>query len=474
KSSAAFIRILGIAYLVAFVSLWSQLTGLIGSSGILPASEFLTSIRAETGIERYWFVPTIFWLRAGDGILELACALGVLLSLFLIAGIASSPICLSLWILYLSLVTVGDDFLEFQWDNLLLEIGFLIIFLTPPKLWNKFSPQTPPSSMVLWLLRWLLFRLMFSSGMVKLVSGDPTWRNLTALQFHYETQPLPTWIGWFFHQLPLGFQKMSAVTMFGIELIIPFLFFMPKRIRYFGCGATLFLQILILLTGNYCFFNLLTIGLCILLLDDKFWSQKALEPEPAHPARWPQWIIASIAAIVLTVTGMQVSHLFWRRPAWPLPAVLLYRLVAPFRSMNSYGLFAVMTTKRPEIIIEGSHDGKTWSAYEFKWKPGDLKRRPQFVEPHQPRLDWQMWFAALGSYKHNPWFISLMRRLLEGSSDVLNLLAKNPFPDKPPKYVRALLYEYRFTDRETLRTTGNWWRRELKGLYCPVISLSRS
>jgi predicted DCC family thiol-disulfide oxidoreductase YuxK len=268
-----FLRALGVVYLVAFVSLGTQINGLIGHNGILPADQFMSAVKQQCdardiGLERFHLLPTLCWFDASDGFLDFQCAAGTVLALLLIAGIAPVPCLVLLWLLYLSLATIGRDFLGFQWDNLLLEAGFLAIFFAPLQLLPRPSRGTPPSRAVLWLLWLLLFKLMFSSGCVKLLSGDPNWRNLTALTFHYYTQPLPTWIGWYANQLPLWFQKLSCAAMFGIELGAPWLIFAPRRLRFLGGAAIAALQILILLTGNYTFFNLLTLALCLLLLDD--------------------------------------------------------------------------------------------------------------------------------------------------------------------------------------------------------------
>jgi hypothetical protein len=316
---------------------------------------------------------------------------------------------------------------------------------------------------------------MFSSGVVKLTSGDMTWRDLTALLFHYETQPLPTWIGWYAHQLPSLLQKFSVVAMFFVELFIPFLVFGTAISRRIACLILIGFQFLIAATGNYGFFNLLTIALSILLLDDAIWPDRlkkwfAPRKEEIETKSWTRWIIAPFAAIILIVTSIQMTSIFRTRIPWPIPIAVLYRAAAPFNSINSYGLFAMMTTSRPEIIIEGSNDGLDWRTYEFKWKAGDLKKRPKFVAPHQPRLDWQMWFAALGSYRQNPWFINFLVRLLQGSPDVLSLLERNPFPQSPPKFIRAGLYEYRFTTLAEGGVHKAWWKRELGGSYSPVMS----
>jgi len=475
-----FLRSLGVIYLMAFLSLRAQIIGLIGQDGILPASSFLQALQKSMGSERYWFFPTLAWFNADDAFLRFLGSAGVFFSFLVILDVLTAPALAVLWILYLSLVVVSQDFLSFQWDALLLETGFLAIFFAPIQILPGLSRQTPPSPTVLWLLRWLLFRLMFGSGVVKLASGDATWRNLTALSFHYETQPLPTPISWYMHQLPGGFQKVSVVVMFAIELLVPFLIFTPRRLRFVAAGLIAFLQVGIFLTGNYTFFNLLALALCLILLDDTLlgrffprpWGAQmvALGAQGRKPF-YKRFLVAALAGMILGVSGLHVAGMFMRRKNLPGPALQVLARLEPFRIVNSYGLFAVMTTSRPEIIVEGSYDGETWLEYEFKYKPGDVKRAPRWVAPHQPRLDWQMWFAALGNYSHNPWFVNFLVRLLQGSPEVLALLGKNPFPDAPPRYVRALLYDYHFTDFATLRAEGAWWRRELKGWYFPVASL---
>jgi predicted DCC family thiol-disulfide oxidoreductase YuxK len=485
----SFVSCLGIIYLIAFVSLWVQIDGLIGSKGIVPAAQTMGMIRQEANARNlrwsrcYLQAPTLCWFSSSDRFLNVQCAAGVALAVLLIVGIAPAPCLFLLWLIYLSLCTVSDPFLGFQWDVLLLETGFLAIFFAPWNWWPRHPAREPsPSRLALWLLRWLLFMLMFRSGCVKLTSGDPTWRHLTALNFHFETQPLPTWIGWRVHHFPAWVHKSDTLLMFAIEIGFPFLIFLPRRPRQLACLAFVALQFFIMLTGNYCFFNLLTMVLCLTLLDDAA-LQKCL------PARWcrcrqtqqvQEWsvlrslrgfLIAPVTAILLVTSLVQLFGMF-HPPIW-LPRKLLKaeEILAPLRTFNGYGLFQVMTTSRAEIVIEGSNDGVNWQEYEFKYKPGDLKRRPGFVEPHQPRLDWQMWFAALGDYQHNPWLVNFCFRLLQGSPPVLALLAKNPFPDAPPKYIRAVAYEYHFTDTATRKKTGEWWRREPLGIYLPAVAL---
>ncbi len=465
-----FLRMLAVTYAIAFASLGVQITGLIGHRGILPARAFFDSIAQSFGSVRYFAVPSIFWLNASDGALRGICWAGVALAAALLIGRLERLILALLWILYLSLSSAGQDFLGFQWDSLLLETGFLAIFLGRSKT-------------VVWLFRWLVFRVFFLSGAVKLLSHDPTWRDFTALRYHFHTQPLPTLFGWFFEKAPDWFLRFSTQVMFGIELAAPFLIFMPRRLRMLGASLLLGLEVLIALTGNYGFFNLLAMVLCLFLFDDRVFSRirlgrrvetrrqaTRLRVEKRLAPRRPERVItALLAAFILTLGITRMYETFSGASPEPLRTVVRY--TSPLQIVNPYGLFAVMTTSRPEIILEGSRDGETWLAYDFPYKPGALNRAPRWVAPHQPRLDWQMWFAALGSVRQNPWFVNLAVRLLEGSPEVEALLSSNPFGDRPPRYVRASVYEYTFTDNATRRRTGEWWKREARGLYLPPVGL---
>jgi lipase maturation factor 1 len=454
------------------VSLAVQIQGLAGSQGILPAHTLLEWIRPRAGAERFWMAPTVFWLGDGDVALGAVPIAGAVLSVLLLAGVAPVPILFSMWALYLSLAVVGQVFLGYQWDALLLETGLLAVFLAPGGLRPRPGRESPPSPVAVWLFRWLLFRLMFGSGLVKLMSGDPTWRSLTALRYHYWTQPLPTWIGWYAAHLPDGGQSVSTGVMFAIELGAPLLLFAPRRVRRLAFPSLVGLQVLIALTGNYAFFNLLAAALCLFALEDADlpagWRARYGPPAEGRRPFWPRGVLYPVAAIIGFVSAGEMMRTVGVVP--PAPFRALRRVVGPLWSINSYGLFAVMTTTRPEIIVEGSDDGRTWLAYEFKWKPGDVTRRPGFVAPHQPRLDWQMWFAALGACEDNPWLLQLLARLLQGSPPVLALLARNPFPDRPPRLIRAELYDYTPTDLATRARQGEWWRREARGDYCPVVS----
>ena len=484
---ALFLRGFGLVALTAFLSLGVQVTGLVGHDGVLPAADLLAAARDQLGAGAPWALPTLAWLGPSDALLRGLCWAGAGASVLLALGLLPVASLLTILVSYVSLVNVGRDFLEFQWDGLLVETAVAALLLAPAFLRLRPARDPSPPRVSLWLARWLLFRLMFSSALVKLRSGDPTWRSLTALRFHYQTQPLPPWTAWYAHHLPAGFQAFSAATMFAIEGLVPFLVLAPRRIRFAGAFAMIGLQLLIALTGNYGFFNLLAVLLCVPLFDDAFWPPwlGRLVGAPREP--WP-------GEAMQVARGPSPLHRFVRRPLavalvlvglvplWGTiglsmrtlgPLAYAYAATMPFRLVNPYGLFAVMTTERREIVIEGSDDGATWKEYAFRWKPGALDRRPRFVTPHMPRLDWQMWFAALGDVRGNYWFVSLCDRLLRGSPPVLALMGPDPFPSAPPRFVRAVLYRYEFTTAGQRRATGAWWRRERLGLYLPAITLEQ-
>jgi len=435
-----FLRLLGCIYLVAFISFGVQAAGLVGSHGILPFANFLKAIRAEFGRSAWRYAPSVLWLRPTDAALSAVWIAGCVCALIAALGKwqrLAFALCLVLW---LSVCSIGQDFLGFQWDALLVETGFLAVFAAA---WP----------IRIWLFRWLAFRLMFFSGVVKLASHDPVWRGLTALRYHYETQPLPNPLSWLMYQLPMLIQKFSTAFILIVELAVPFLFFMPRKLRHAGAWITILLQVLIFLTGNYTYFNLLAILLCMWMF---------IEPE--RDLRF-NIVDFGLAAVIGLLSLMLCLNLF----AIPLPpgGSALLHMAAPFEIVNNYGLFAVMTTERDEIIVEGSNDGTNWRAYEFRYKPGDPNRAPPIVAPHQPRLDWQMWFAALGTYQQNRWFVNFVIRLLEGEPAVTHLLAYNPFPAAPPRFIRARLFRYDFTHFGE----KGWWKREDRGLYIPPVSL---
>ena len=449
-----FLRILAAIYFIAFASIAVQVTGLIGERGIAPLERYLAAVSQNFGAQGYRLMPTVFWIAHSDKVLQAACAVGAAVSLLLLLGYFERASLVSLYVLYLSLCTAGQEFLSFQWDFLLLETGFLAIFLGNSKL-------------VVFLFRWLLFRLTFLSGAVKLMSHDPTWRNLTAMRYHYWTQPLPTTVAWYANQLPFWCQRFSTAMVFVIELAVPLLFFAPRPWRFLGGFSLLFLQSLIFLTGNYTFFNLLTMALCLFLFDDAALAKLRLR---IRRVRIKPAVAAAVAVIIMILSVSELWGMFFGVTSEE--GNYFVRLVAPFGIVNTYGLFAVMTTTRPEIIVQGSNDRRIWLDYEFKYKPGDLRSAPRWVAPYQPRLDWQMWFAALSGPQGAPWFDNFMVRLLQGSPEVRGLLANDPFAGAAPKYVRALLFNYGFTDFSTRRETGDWWTRRARDLYFPEISLA--
>lgn len=483
------VRGVALVYLIAFLSLFLQIDGLFSQKGILPIAQSMDQMVRSypPGGFQLSDLPTVFLISSSDSLLKGACIAGMITALTAALGLLSGLMLFVCWVLYISFLSTGADFMSFQWDILLLEAGMLAALWAPwamasPPLQNTKGADGPPSLILLWLLRWLLFRLMFMSGMCKLLSGDEAWSSLTALAYHYETQPLPTPLAWFCNLLPLWFQQLSCLLMFGIEIFCPFLIFGNKLSRRIAFGALAGLQVLILLSGNYTFFNLLSIILCFTLIEDSLWRRifpgsLRTSLENAASITNTKWQLAQRIMVLPMVAILGLANLcllvVHTTGGEALPASLreFVGSVRQLHLVNSYGLFAVMTQKRIEIVLEGSNDGKEWVAYEFPFKPGDLHRPPPIVAPMQPRLDWQMWFAALGTVEQNPWFTSFVQKILEGDKAVTALLSKNPFPDKPPRFLRAQSYEYHFTDVHELMSKGTWWKRTYVGEYMPVVTL---
>ena len=463
--SFLFLRLFGLIYFFAFVSFGVQALGLIGSRGILPLADLVDEVAGSVGPERFYFMPMAFWLNSSDLAIEIVCWGGAALSLLLFVNRLERVSLILLYALYLSLLYAGQAFMTYQWDTFLLETGFLALIM---------SLATVPG---IWLLRWLLFRFMFMSGVVKLASGDPNWWNLSALSYHFVTQPLPTPLAWYAAHLPPCGLKIATAGTFFVELLLPFLIFCPRRLRFVAAFGVLLLQTCILITGNYNWFNLQTMLLCLPLFDDaalqKTWVGRIgrLAPAPARgasPRRTVRLAVGALAALILLTSLVKMDERFGGSP--PTAALAIDRFVEPAHIVSAYGLFAVMTTERDEIVIEGSDDGLAWREYEFWYKPGDVERAPPWNIPHQPRLDWQMWFASLEDPQRLPWFWGFVRRLLENEPTVTALLKKNPFADKPPTFIRGEFYDYVFSDANE-KAKGVWWRRRLQGLYFPVSRL---
>ncbi len=458
-----FLRSLGIIYAFAFGSLSTQILGLVGQHGLLHAAATMQAMHQALGSRAYWDVPTLLWLNMSDQAMGLCCGLGVFFALLLAINVLprlSAALC---FVLYLSIASVGQPFTLFQWDALLLEAGFLAIFAGVPWL--------------VWVYRFLVFRLMFESGIVKLLSGDRNWENLHALRFHFMTQPLPNPMAWYVHHFqPWLLDSLTGWTLL-IELVAPFLLFMPRRIRHMGAKFLIALQVCIALTGNYAYFNLLTLASLIWAFDDESFESLAKRLKWLRP-RLPltfgtqfkalRVAAAAVLAVVVYLGATQVLSLFAPDFANRLSANLAW--TAPFEVVNSYGLFAVMTTTRPEIVFEGSNDQQTWQEYELPYKPGDVHHGLPVIAPMQPRLDWQLWFAALSNEQQEPWVGVLALRLLQGEPQVVEFFSKVPF-QTPPKYIRAQRYLYTFTTPRERGQTGDIWKRSLIGPYLPTLSL---
>ena len=496
---------LACASAIAVLSLWVQIDGLAGSRGLTPAVDAQAAFE-DSGWGGDWsWRPTLLWLDTSDAMLHGLCAAGVLLALLMLVDVAPALCALGLWAVYLSLAWAGGPFLNFQWDTLLIETLLLAAFWLPWRL-RRAQGVDAECALARWLLWWLLVRFMFESGVVKLSSGDPTWADLSAMTYHYMTQPLPHGLSWFAHHQPLWAHEAAALGMFFVELVVPFFVLLPWALRLIPGLSTraqllprrlafpllVGLQLVIGVTGNYGFFNLLTIVLCLPLLDDGLLGPRDRSLLAAPRAAWPRQLATAVFAVpVLLISGLQLHDLHpewsadrprlsrehveqglaetWRADG-PATAARLFELRAqPFLSVNAYGLFRVMTTRRPEIVIQGSLDGEQWVDYAFRWQVGDVERAPGWVQPHMPRLDWQLWFEALRwepaahrrqPYSPSPWFGSLIERLLEAEPAVLALLADDPFDGAQPRAVRTTLFDDRFTTPEERDESGAWWHRE--------------
>ena len=466
-----FCRFLGLIFLVAFISLWSQLDQLILSDGILPANDYIEHLRGVlTQQKNPPLIPTIFWLHSSDTSLQAFCLLGVLSSICLFLWIRPRLMALGSWFTYLSFFNISQDFLAFQWDILLLESGFICTIAAPWK-----GTRIIDNKLLRWILWLLLFKLIFSSGVVKLTSGDVTWRDLSALNYHYFTQPIPNPISWYVHQLPHWVHSISTLLMFFIELLVPFLILINPHLRIAAAAIIIVFMTLIFCSGNFAYFNLLTIVICLPAIEDDFWKKIWLFPlfklEDIKRAqnRFGNLLKASIIVLLMILNLVPLFNLLEHTRAF-IPKVLLdlNGQLRFFAIVNSYGLFATMTKTRPEIIIQGSEDGINWIDYEFFYKPGRLDFSLSQVAPLQPRVDWQMWFAALRpDYRYVPWFQKFILKVLQGSEGISRIFKVNPFETKPPKWIRAIVFQYEFTDCKERKDSGNWWRRHSPRIFMP-------
>ena len=464
-----FLRALGLIFFSAFYSLAFQIQGLLGPQGLLPAGTYLEAVgQMAPGLLRFWYAPTVLWLGSGHGALAALVWGGLIASVLLTLNVwprGMTAVCL---LLFLSFIGAAQDFSSYQSDGMLLEAAFLCLFFAPRGWWPGLGADQPPSRASLFMLRWEWFRIYFESGVVKLASGDPQWRDLTAMDHYYENGPLPSWIGWYVQQrLPHAFHAGTALATLVVELGLVWLAWLPRPFRLACFAVCTLLQAGIILTANYAFLNYLVLALGFLLLDDGVFARLRFRvPEPGTVRPVPRWRMVAAAAVMAWIFYTTlVPWIAAGSPALAAPA----RALEPFRIANQYGLFAVMTRERYEIEFQGSRDGKSWIAYPFRYKPQDPREPPGVFAPYQPRFEWNLWFASLGSVGQNPWVETTEVRLLAGSRDVLALFRRDPFAGAPPPQVRAVLWQYGFTTPAEKRRTGLWWWRKEIGLYAPVM-----
>ncbi len=490
-----FLRSLGLIYFSAFFSLLFQIRGLIGPQGILPAAEYLQSLSGPTSL-RLWFAPTLLWLNSSDHMLMSLCWIGLLASVILLLNLWPRAMLIICFLCFLSFVTAAQDFSGYQSDGMLLEAGFLSIFLAPSGFQPGWGEKHPPMRAAMLLLLWEWFRIYFESGVVKLASGDPTWRNLTAMYEYYQNGPLPTWIGWYLQHLPHWFHIATAAMTLIMELLLVWLVFLSRRWRIVCFFIVTAWQIVVIATANYTFLNYLVLILAFPLLDDAFllrlvpqrWQtnlthnsypndeselanqpaeEQAIERTSKHLATLRTSLAAVILSWIFYATTIPLVRMAWSNAPFPIAPVVV---LDPFRIANQYGLFAVMTPHRYEIEFQGSNDGENWTAYPFRYKPQALNERPRIYAPYQPRFDWNLWFASLGSWQEYPIVPRTEELLLENDQAVLSLFAGNPFSSTPPRFVRAVLWQYWFSSMEQKRKEGIWWQRQLLGPYGPTLT----
>lgn len=449
-------------YFIGFLIVLNQFKPLLGKRGLQPVALFLQQVPRPYSLFQFWSSDTAFTLFGW---------LGLLLSLLALTGISeahglflSMATWFSLWLIYLSYVNVGQIFYAFGWETMLLETGFLAIFLGPADL--------EPPVIVIWLLRWVLFRVMLGAGLIKL-RGDSCWRDFKALFYHYETQPLPGPLSWYFHRFPPFVHKATVLFTHFVELVVPFGLFWPQILRQWSGLVTALFQVMLIFSGNLSWLNYITLVLCIPCFDNSWLSFLPITlPSSVTPLSWPHWTVLVLLALGIAYLSIRpLRNLFSRLQ-------IMNTSYDPFHLVNTYGAFGSVTKVRHEIIFEGTDEpvitpATKWQTYEFRGKPGDVRKRPPQVAPYQFKLDWQIWFAAMVPYQYNPWTLSLVAKLLEGDKPVLSLFAHNPFPKAPPQFVRAQLYEYHFASPES-KKQGIWWERRYVGEYLPACHANKS
>ena len=491
-----FLRFFGLIYFSAFFSLVFQIRGLIGPEGITPAGSYLQVVAQQLGPWiKFWYAPTLLWYSSSGAMLSGLCWIGMMASLLVVIDVWPRGMLAICFVLFLSFVAAAQDFSGYQSDGMLLEAGFISLFFAPSGLRPGLALAHPVRRASLFLLLWEWFRIYFESGVVKLLSGDPEWRNFTAMDEYYQNGPLPTWIGWYVQHLPHWFHAATVYGTLALELGLVWMLFLPRRWRIVCFFVVTPWQIGIILTANYTFLNYLVLAIGFLLLDDDFvraivptaWKKWIAHDDPPEQTKsppghklleqlspvWstlgPKRLSLGVTAVLLIwVAYATTAQLVWMFANVPLPTSPVSAL-EPFRIANRYGLFAVMTRGRYEIEFQGSNDGQNWVAYPFRYKPQSPNEPPRIYAPYQPRFDWNLWFASLGNWRDYPIVPNTEVRLLSGDKHVLNLFKNDPFSGKPPIQIRAILWQYWFTTIEEKRATGMWWRRQLLGLYAPTL-----
>ena len=468
------LRLLGFVYAIAFLVAISQLVPLIGEHGLTPATHFLERIQSHLGSRAAAALqlPTLFWFGISDTGLSIFAWVGLGLSFVVLAGYANAIMLAVLWVIYMSIVHVGQIWYGYGWETQLLETGFLSIFLCP-LLDGRSFPKCRPPILVIWLFRWLGFRIMIGAGLIKL-RGDPCWRDLTCLYYHYETQPIPNPISRYLHFAPQWFHKIETAWNHFVELIVPWFSFGPRHARHVAGVLLVSFQIILIISGNLSFLNYVTIIPFLACFDDTLLRHvlpKALvkraerAAQESEPSRINNSFAIALSILVAYLSITPVLNLVSARQ-------LMNSSFDPFDLVNTYGAFGSVGHERPEIVFEGTSDafitGDTqWKEYEFKAKPGDPNRRPPFIAPYQPRIDWQIWFAAMASPADYPWTLHFVWKLLHNDRGTLSLIANNPFSNAPPRYIRARLYRYQFAPLGEKA----WWKREPIGEWLPALSV---
>ena len=473
-----FLRALGCIYLVAFLGVFNQYKGLFGHNGLLPANQFLQRVHETYGsaLKGFWKLPSLFWIHISDQFMAILAFTGILVSAAVVLGLSNGVSLFVLWVIYLSFVHVGQVFYGYGWESLLLETGFLAIFLYPFFNLSLFPQHHPPPKLIIFLLIWVLFRNMFGAGLIKF-RGDSCWRDLTCLNYHFETQPLPNPLSPFFHRLPNWMLKGGVLFNHFVELIVPFGMLLTAPFRIIAGVFTALFQLVLIISGNLSWLNWLTLIICIPCFDDRVWRMilpsKLLSMVPMGPLYFcayslpNQMVLITVGVLIALLSIKPIQNLFSSRQA-------MNRSYDPFHLVNAYGAFGSVGKERFECVIKGTNDIQegVWQEYDFIAKPGQLNRPHPIIAPYQPRLDWQIWFAAMGSYQHNPWLVHLVYKLLKNDDVILPLIHHNPFSLNPPKFVKIDLYRYEFPDKN--KSSRLYWKRTFVRPYLPPLSVDNS